>query len=104
MNHKDFENSPAGRVIKAGQGDAAYWAFIPNPLPPGLSRLGIDRLLSEADRALSELGGPDAHCQPRFIGLPIFAPRGCTFLAHRRDTIGHHRFVFLRSETIGLAA
>ena len=58
MNHKDFENSPAGRVIKAGQGDAAYWAFIPNPLPPDLSAdWELTRLLSEADRALSELGG-----------------------------------------------
>jgi len=58
MNHKGFENSPAGRTIKAGQGNAAYWAFVPNPLPPDLSAdWEISRLLSEADRALSELGG-----------------------------------------------
>jgi Fic family protein len=58
MNQKDFENSPAGRVLKAGQGNAAFWAFIPNPLPPKLtSDWELTRLLSEADRTLSELGG-----------------------------------------------
>lgn len=58
MNPEDFENSPAGRVIKTGQGNEAYWAFVPNPLPPDLlADWELTRLLSEADRALSELGG-----------------------------------------------
>ena len=58
MNHRDFEKSPAGRVIKAGLGNAAYWAFVPNPLPANLSpEWELTRLLSDADRAVSELGG-----------------------------------------------
>lgn len=58
MNHKDFKNSSAGHAIKVGQGDAAYWAFVPNPLPPNLSSdWKLTSKLSEADRALSELGG-----------------------------------------------
>lgn len=44
--------------MKVGQGEAAYWAFVPHPLPP---RLDFDcefvSALSEADRALGELSG-----------------------------------------------
>jgi hypothetical protein len=42
MNLDRFRASPAGRVIRAGQGDASYWAFAPNPLPPG--RLSAPRI------------------------------------------------------------
>jgi Fic family protein len=58
MNRSDFENSTAGKVIQAGQGNAAYWAFVPNPLPPDLAPdWELTRLNSEADRAVSELAG-----------------------------------------------
>lgn len=58
MNRQDFENSLAGKVIQVGQGEVAYWAFIPNPLPPNLlANWDLTKLLSEADRALSELAG-----------------------------------------------
>src|SRR5438045_8752933 len=53
-----FRNSPAGRLVKVGQGEATYWAFVPNPLPPELSiELPVIRALSVADRALGELAG-----------------------------------------------
>jgi Fic family protein len=58
MSLERFHKSPSGRLLQFGQGDAAYWAFVPHPLPPALS---IDselvRLLSDADRALGELAG-----------------------------------------------
>jgi Fic family protein len=58
VNPKDFSRSSSGKVIKTGQGNAAYWAFIPNPLPPVLSAdWKITRLISDADRSLSELSG-----------------------------------------------
>lgn len=58
MDSQRFRNSTAGQVIRVGEGETAYWAFVPNPLPP---KLRIDwplaQALSEADRALAELAG-----------------------------------------------
>lgn len=58
MDPQRFRNSTAGRVIQVGEGETAYWAFVPNPLPP---KLRIDwplaQALSDADRALAELAG-----------------------------------------------
>ena len=58
MNAELFKKSPSGRLLKVGQGEAAYWAFMPHPLPPALPT-GKDllRILSDADRALGELAG-----------------------------------------------
>jgi len=36
MNLERFKNSPAGQLLKVGQGQLAYWAFVPHPLPPAL--------------------------------------------------------------------
>ena len=58
MNLERFKNSPSGRLLKAGQGDAAYRAFVPNALPPALTLdAELIRILSGADRALGELAG-----------------------------------------------
>ena len=58
MNPERFRNSPTGRLLQVGQGDATYWAFIPNPLPPPLPLDPVlVRALSDADRALGELSG-----------------------------------------------
>jgi len=55
MQPTDFTENKPGRVIKSPQD---YWAFIPNPLPPSLPLTwDLVRQNSEADRALSELGG-----------------------------------------------
>jgi len=58
MNLEGFKNSPAGRLLKVGQGESAYWAFVPHALPPDLTLdAKLVRALSEADRALGELAG-----------------------------------------------
>lgn len=58
MNPELFRDSPSGRPIQVGQGEIAYWAFVPNSLPPTLVfDAGLIRLLSDADRALGELAG-----------------------------------------------
>lgn len=58
MDLESFGKSPSGRLVRAGQGTAAYWAFVPNPLPPNLDlSRDLVRTLSEADRALGELAG-----------------------------------------------
>ena len=58
MNPEQFRTTTSGRVQRVGSGEAAYWAFLPNPLPPGLV---FDRELvaglSAADRAMGELAG-----------------------------------------------
>lgn len=57
MNRDDFKQ-PSGKLLRAAQGEAAYWAFAPNPLPP---QIDWDNMLaselSKADRALGELAG-----------------------------------------------
>ncbi len=58
MDPERFRNSPSGRLLKVGQGETAYWGFIPNPLPPPLSlETVLVNALSDADRALGELSG-----------------------------------------------
>jgi Fic family protein len=58
MNPEHFSNSSSGRLIRIGQDDVAYQAFVPNPLPPELFLdAELVRTLSEADRALGELAG-----------------------------------------------
>ena len=58
MNLERFKNSPAGRLLKVGQGESAYWSFVPLPLPPDLTLdAKLVCVLSEADRALGELAG-----------------------------------------------
>ena len=58
MNRERFQNSPSGNLKQIGQGDVAYWAFVPNPLPPSLTLdSALVLTLSEADRALGELAG-----------------------------------------------
>ena len=36
MNLTRFRHSPSGRLVQMGQGEAAYWAFVPHPLAPEL--------------------------------------------------------------------
>jgi Fic family protein len=59
MNIERFRQSSAGRLVKAGVGNAAYWAFVPNPLPPEvpLNDMALLLALSDADRAIGELAG-----------------------------------------------
>ncbi len=58
MNLENFADSPSGKLVKVGQGEIAYWAFCPHPLPPSLTLdLPLIKALSAADRALGELAG-----------------------------------------------
>lgn len=58
MKLERFQNSQTGRLLKVGQGETAYWAFVPHPLPPALPLdMELVRTLSAADRALGELAG-----------------------------------------------
>ena len=70
MYPEDFKNSTAGQCIRTIR-QPAYWAFVPNPLPP---KIEVDwelvRLLSQAESKLGELSGagqllPEVH---RLIG------------------------------------
>jgi Fic family protein len=57
MNPDDFKQ-PSGELRRAGRGDAAYWAFVPAPLPPNIEwDTALVQALSRADRALGELAG-----------------------------------------------
>src|ERR1700682_4813257 len=56
MNPNDYRDSTAGRLVRQGDGAAAYWAFVPNALPPKLEfDLELVRLLAEARGAVGKL-------------------------------------------------
>lgn len=58
MNPERFGDNPSGRLIQSSQGEATYWAFAPDPLPPLLTfDPALICSLSDADRALGELAG-----------------------------------------------
>ncbi|MHB9075621.1 MAG: Fic family protein [Desulfobaccales bacterium] len=58
MRPESFQESPSGHLLQVGKGEGAYWAFIPNPLPPSLDFSSeMVCALSDADRALGELAG-----------------------------------------------
>jgi len=58
MDVEEFRKSNTGRLVKVGEGDSAYWAFVPHPLPPAVDfSLELVHKLSAADRALGELAG-----------------------------------------------
>ena len=58
MDPERFRDSTAGRVIWVGRGQKAYWAFVPNELPPGLDwDEELVLVLAEAERSLGELKG-----------------------------------------------
>jgi Fic family protein len=51
-------SNAAGRWVRVGQGEMAYEAFVPAPLPPDVAlSKDVVLLLSDADRALGELSG-----------------------------------------------
>jgi len=56
MDIERFRNSPSGRLVRAGQGEAAYLAFVPHPLPPDLPPdAALMRTSADAAYALGEL-------------------------------------------------
>ncbi len=58
MDPKSFENSTSGRLVTTRINLVPYSAFLPNPLPPEITpSWKLTSLISEADRAVSELAG-----------------------------------------------
>jgi len=58
MDVKAFENSPSGKLVPTRINLVSYRAFVPNALPPSLEPdWELSNLISQADRALSELAG-----------------------------------------------
>lgn len=58
MNPDLFRNSTSGRLVETRIHLVPYQAFVPNPLPPEITPdWNLTRLISEADRAISELAG-----------------------------------------------
>jgi Fic family protein len=56
MNVDLFRSSTAGKLVRAGLGEGAYWAFVPDPLPPALPPdAQLLRISSEAAYALGQL-------------------------------------------------
>lgn len=69
MEKKEFEESPAGHLVKAEQG---AWAFVPNPLPPELDyRAELVDLISDAEANLGALRGiGDRLPNPHILIMP----------------------------------
>jgi Fic family protein len=58
MEPEQFHERTRHQLIRAGQGQAAYWAFVPAPLPPEVDFSStLIQALSKADRAIGELAG-----------------------------------------------
>ena len=58
MNPSLFKDAVSGKLVTVSQGEAAFHAFVPAPLPPELALdAPLVRTLSEADRAIGELAG-----------------------------------------------
>jgi Fic family protein len=56
MNRDGFGSEAPGRVLRFRSGVAAYWAFVPNALPPALiPDAELTRVLADASYALGEL-------------------------------------------------
>lgn len=59
VDPESFTKDAPGRLIQSGEGREAYWAFVPDPLPPKLNLHDPElwRVHSAADRAIGELSG-----------------------------------------------
>ena len=58
MDSKSFQNTTSGKLVTTRINLVPYSAFVPNPLPPLIApSWKLTSLISEADRAVSELAG-----------------------------------------------
>lgn len=58
LNTERFQHSPSGHIVEQWYEGKPYMAFVPDPLPPGLTwTWDLALALSEADRAIGELAG-----------------------------------------------
>ncbi len=54
MDPSSLSNKANGLPVRCGHGDAAYWAFMPNPLPPKM--IWTDELVSMMEKATLAIG------------------------------------------------
>lgn len=73
MKPEDFTESKAGQLRKGGGGQADYWTFIPDPLPPSIQYSPrLVSAISEATFALGQLSGLGRQIpNPRLFALPF---------------------------------
>lgn len=96
MNTNRFRRHGSGRMIQIGQGEMAYWAFLPNPLPPKFAfEPGLVRILSDADRALGELAG---------LGRTLPNPKLLIGPFIRREAVSSSRIEGTQADVIDLYA
>lgn len=94
MDPERFRDAIAGQLIRAGRGQAAYWAFVPHPLPPSLPLdLKLVSALSEADCALGELAG---------LGRTILNPHLLLGSFVRREAVLSSRIEGTQTEILDL--
>ncbi|MFK7874151.1 MAG: Fic family protein [Oligoflexales bacterium] len=84
MQPTDFTKSAPGHIV---QTDRHYHAFVPSPLPPAIQPdWGLSRLISEADRALSELSGVCRHLHNPQILMPSYVRREAVLSSRIENT------------------
>ncbi len=84
MQPNDFKASASGRCVRA---DRNYYAFVPNPLPPALTPdWALAKLVSDADRALSELSGISRQLPHPQILMPSYVRREAVLSSRIENT------------------
>lgn len=73
MRPQDFTTDTPGQLRKGGNGQADYWAFVPNPLPPQIPYTpGLVNALAEATFAIGQLSGLGRQIHnPHLFQLPF---------------------------------
>jgi hypothetical protein len=76
MDPRQFAGSSTGHVRRIGSGEVAYWAFIPNPLPPKLTLdTELVNVLDEATLALGRLDGIGSQLSNPYLLIRPFTHR-----------------------------
>ncbi|MCB9229848.1 MAG: Fic family protein [Deltaproteobacteria bacterium] len=84
MQPDDFKDNAPGGIVRT---DGNYYAFVSSPLPPGIQPdWELARLVSEADRALSELSGICRHLPNPQILMPSYVRREAVLSSRIENT------------------
>lgn len=73
MRPEDFKSSTAGELRKGANGQADYWSFVPNPLPPTIQYSPkLVGILADATFAIGQLNGLGRQiANPHLFQLPF---------------------------------
>lgn len=92
MQASDFTDKASGRCVKTDRG---YLAFVPNPLPPTLAPdWTLARLVSDADRALSELSGVAKRLPNPQLLMPSYIKREAVLSSRIENTYAEMEDLF----------